>query len=297
MDHCGQSYGSRRALWCNLSNTDKTLPMTTYDTGAPLVDLADDHPGVSDPEYLRRRNEIAQTAVGLRPGDEARPIAYTDAENATWATAQQALGELHRQHACGAFLDGVQRLDLPTDRVPQLAEVSRRLHRLTGWRVEAAAGLAPIREFYGSLGERRFLSTQYVRHPSVPLYTPEPDVIHEVVGHCNSLANAQFAELYAHAGAATKGLDDESLGRFSKAFWFTLEFGVVWEDGDLKAYGAGLLSSYGEMNAYRNAELREWDLDAMAVTDYDINVYQPVLFAAPDFDTVVTDLTAWLQAL
>ena len=234
--------------------------MTAYDTGAPLVELADDHPGVSDPEYLSRRNEIAQAAVGLRPGEDARPIAYTDAEDSTWATAQQALGELHRQHACAAFLDGVQRLALPTDRVPQLADVSRRLQKLTGWRVQAAPGLAPIREFYGCLGERRFLSTQYVRHPSVPLYTPEPDVIHEVVGHCNSLANPQFADLYAAAGAASKRVDDETLTRFSKTFWFTLEFGVVWEAGDLKAYGAGLLSSYGEMNAYRNAELRDWDL-------------------------------------
>jgi phenylalanine-4-hydroxylase len=275
----------------------KTLDMTTYDVGASLVELADDHPGVSDPAYLRRRNEIARAALGLRSGDEARPIDYTDAENATWATAQQALAELHSQHACAAFLDGVERLALPTDRVPQLADVSRRLQGLTGWRVEAAPGLAPIREFYGALAERRFLSTQYVRHPSVPLYTPEPDVIHEVVGHCNSLANPQFADLYAAAGAASKRVDDETLSRFSKAFWFTLEFGVVREAGDLKAYGAGLLSSFGEMNAYRKAELQEWDLDVMAATDYDINVYQPILFAAPDFDTVVIELTAWFGAL
>jgi phenylalanine-4-hydroxylase len=274
-----------------------TTTTTTYDAGAPLVELGDDHPGVSDPEYLRRRNEIAQAAVGLKPGDQARHIDYTDAENETWATVQGTLTTLHRQHACRAYLDGVERLALPTGAVPQLAEVSRRLHRLTGWRVEAAPGLAPIREFYGALGDRRFMSTQYVRHPSVPLYTPEPDVIHEVIGHCNSLANSQFADLYAVAGAASGRADDDALVRFSKAFWFTLEFGVVWEDDDLKAYGAGLLSSFGEMNAYRNAEIRDWDLDAMAVTDYDINVYQPVLFAAPDFDTVVTDLTAWFDAI
>jgi phenylalanine-4-hydroxylase len=271
--------------------------MTTYDTGTPLVELGEDHPGVSDPEYLRRRNEIARAAIGLQPGDDAPHIDYTDAENVTWATAQSALGELHRAHACAAYLDGAARLALPTDRVPQLADVSRRLQQLTGWRVEAAPGLAPIREFYGALGERRFLSTQYVRHPSVPLYTPEPDVIHEVVGHCNSLAHPQFADLYAAAGAASRRADDAALTRFSKTFWFTLEFGVVWEAGDLKAYGAGLLSSYGEMNAYRNAELRPWDLDAMAETDYDINVYQPVLFAAPDFATVVTDLTVWFDAI
>jgi phenylalanine-4-hydroxylase len=273
--------------------------VTTYDTDSSQVEvvLADDHPGVSDPDYLRRRNEIAQAAVGLKPGDEARNIDYNDDENRTWETAVTTLRDLHAKHAARAYLDGVERLALPSDRVPQLAEVSRRLQRLTGWRVEAAPGLAPIREFYGSLGERRFLSTQYVRHPSVPLYTPEPDVIHEVVGHCNSLANTQFADLYATAGAASTRADDDALVRFSKTFWFTLEFGVVHENGDLKAYGAGLLSSFGEMNAYRDAEIRDWDPDAMAVTDYDINHYQPVLFAAPDFGTIVTDLTAWFEAL
>jgi phenylalanine-4-hydroxylase len=269
----------------------------TSATDALRVELADDHPGVSDADYLRRRNEIARAAVGLEPGDAPRDIRYSDDENRTWATVQQTLRPLHGRHACRAFLDGVERLALPTDHVPQLAEVSRRLQQLTGWRVAAAPGLVAIREFYGALAERRFTSTQYVRHPSVPLYTPEPDVIHEVVGHCNSLADRSFADLYAVAGEASRRADDDDLIRFSKTFWYTLEFGVVWEDGDLKAYGAGLLSSFGEMNAYRDAEIREWDPDAMAVMDYDIDVYQPVLFAAPDFATVVADLTAWFDAI
>ena len=97
----------------DLSLPNKTWAMTTYDTGTPIVELADDHPGVSDPEYLRRRDEIAHAAVGLQAGDVAPHIDYTATENATWATAQQALGELHRQHACAAYLDGVARLDLP----------------------------------------------------------------------------------------------------------------------------------------------------------------------------------------
>jgi phenylalanine-4-hydroxylase len=271
--------------------------VNTSDTGTPLVELTDDHPGVSDPEYLRRRDEIARAALGLQPGDAPRHVDYTDAENETCATVQQSLGELHHAHACNAFLDGVERLALPIDHVPQLAEVSRRLRHLTGWQVAAAPGLVPIGDFYGALADRRFTSTQYVRHPSVPLYTPEPDVIHEVIGHCNSLANSAFADLYAVAGAASRRADEAGLARFSKTFWYTLEFGVVWQDGDLKAYGAGLLSSFGEMNAYRTAEIRGWDPDAMAVMEYDIDVYQPVLFAAPDFDTVVDDLTAWFGAL
>lgn len=262
------------------------------------VQLADDHPGVNDPEYLRRRNEIAAASRDLPSGSEARRIVYTDAETATWTTAATALAELHQTYACAAYLDGARRLDLPTDVVPQVADVSARLQRLTAWRFHAAPGLAPIDEFYGALAERRFLSTQYIRHPSVPLYTPEPDMIHELIGHANGLAEPRLAELYAVAGrAGRRARDAAELQRFSKTFWFTLEFGVVYEDGELKTYGAGLLSSFGELQEFRNAEIRAWDPDEMAVTDYDINVYQPVLFAAPSFDTMVTDLTAWFESI
>lgn len=261
------------------------------------VELAADHPGVADATYRRRRDEIAQAAVGLPPGAEAREVDYTDDENATWTAAAAALRHLQREYACSAYLDGAARLDLPTDRVPQLADVSRRLQALTGFRFHASPGLAPIREFYGALADRRFLSTQYVRHPSVPLYTPEPDVIHELIGHANALAEPRFAELYATAGAAGRRATDEQLARFSRTFWFTLEFGVVREESGLKAYGAGLLSSFGELNVFRDAELRPWDPDEMAATDYDIDMYQPVLFEAPSFDTMVTDLTAWFDAI
>jgi len=261
------------------------------------VELSADHPGVADPEYLRRRAKIAAAASGLTPGEPPRRIAYTEAENQTWATATTALGELHRTYACAAFLDGADRLALPTDRVPQLADVSRRLTELTNWRIDAAPGLAPTREFYGALSQRRFLSTQYVRHSSVPLYTPEPDVIHEVVGHANMLAQPRLADLYAVAGAASTRATDDELARFSKTFWFTLEFGVLFEGAELKAYGAGLLSSFGEIQAFRDAQIREWDPDAMAVTEYDIDCYQPVLFAAPRFDVMVDDLTDWFEAI
>lgn len=261
------------------------------------VELAADHPGVADPVYRRRRDEIAAAALGLPEGAEAREVEYSDDENHTWRAAATALGELHRQHACAAYLDGARRLALPLDHVPQLADVSRRLQALTGFRFHPSPGLAPIRDFYGALADRRFLSTQYVRHPSVPLYTPEPDVIHELIGHANALADSRFADLYAAAGAAGRRADDEQLARFSRTFWFTLEFGVVRERGDLKAYGAGLLSSFGELNVFRDAELRAWDPDEMARTDYDIDVYQPVLFEAPDFDTVVRDLIDWFGAI
>lgn len=266
--------------------------------GVSNVVLAADHPGFADPEYRARRDRIAQAAIDLPDGVDARHVDYSADDDRTWATASTALAELHAQHACAEYLAGVAALDLATDRVPQLAEVSLRLQRLTGWRFRASPGLAPIREFYGALAGRHFMSTQYVRHPSVPLYTPEPDVIHELIGHANGLADQRFADLYEVAGkAGRRARDDEELECFSRTFWFTLEFGVVEQAGDLKAYGAGLLSSFGEMQVFADAEIRPWDPDEMAVTAYDIDVYQPVLFAAPSFDRMVDDLTEWFGTI
>ncbi|MGH9920346.1 MAG: phenylalanine 4-monooxygenase, partial [Nitrososphaerales archaeon] len=186
---------------------------------------------------------------------------------------------------------------LPSDRVPQLSEVDERLRSLTGFGISPVPGLVPTRQFYGALADRRFLSTQYIRHHSVPFYTPEPDIVHEIIGHANMLAGEKFASLYQAAGQASRrALGDEAHEFFSKVFWFTLEFGVVWEDGDLKAYGAGLLSSYGEIDEFHRAETRPFDLASMGRLDYDITHYQPVLFAAESFDTMYEELLSFFSS-
>ena len=141
--------------------------------------------------------------------------------------------------------------------------------------------------FYGSLADRRFWSTQYIRHHSVPLYTPEPDVVHEVIGHAVTLAEPSYAQLYVAAGRAARRVESlEALEFVSKVFWFSLEFGVVHEDGGPKAYGAGLLSSYGEIEEFGRSELLPLNLARMGVQTYDITHYQPVLFAAESWQQV-----------
>jgi phenylalanine-4-hydroxylase len=133
-----------------------------------------------------------------------------------------------------------------------------------------------------------FHSTQYVRHSAVPLYTPEPDIIHEVIGHGHLLATPTFSELHRLAGVATNRLrDDDNLRFLSKVFWFSLEFGVVVEGGEVRAYGAGILSSYGEIEEFRGMEHRPLDLVEMGTVDYDITAYQPVLYRAECVEEVV----------
>ena len=130
----------------------------------------------------------------------------------------------------------------------------------------------------------------------MPLYTPEPDLIHEVIGHGNTLASPRFAELNRLAGQAARRLETEE-GRdfFARVFWFTLEFGVIREDGELRAYGAGLLSSYGEIEEFRGADIRELDVAVMGVQPYDITKYQPILFAADGMEHLVDTLGSFFS--
>lgn len=259
-------------------------PVVEDEDGNVTVQLGNEHPGFADAEYRRRRDRLASLANSWEPGGPCPVADYTAEEDEVWRVVCEALETRHRAYASSVFLEGKQMLGLPTDRVPQLDEVSDLLAPLTGFRYQPAAGLVGLRDFYGALADRLFWGTQYIRHHSVPLYTPEPDVLHEVVGHGNTLAHPRYAALYVAAGQAARRVETESALEFvSKVFWFTLEFGVHHEDGDLRAYGAGILSSPGEIEEFRHMEIRPLDLVDMGTHDYDITHYQDVLYAGDSF--------------
>lgn len=269
--------------------------MATTSPGTAYA-LPPDHPGVSDTAYRERRAQIARVGDEYRSGAPIPDVEYTPDEDALWSLVAQELARKHEQFACRAPREGVTALGLRQDRVPQLRTVSTRLSELTGFRVEPVAGLVPTRRFYGALADRCFLSTQYIRHISVPFYTPEPDMIHEVIGHCGMLAHPGLAELSRLAGEASlRATSDAAMDFFSRVFWFTLEFGVAYEDGALRCYGAGLLSSFGEIEMFRDAEIRPFDITGMGTTPYDITRYQPVLFAGQSMDHVIETLSEWLR--
>lgn len=260
-------------------------PVATRDDGTVEVQLAASHPGFADPVYRARRNAIAALAVGHVLGTPIPTAEYTDQEHQVWALVSRELALKHRVYATVEYLDAAERLELPADRIPQLQEVSELLEPLTGFRYIPAAGLVPLREFYGVLADGYFHSTQYIRHHSTPLYTPEPDVIHEVIGHANALASDRYSRLYRLAGNAARRVQGESALEFvSKVFWFTLEFGVMTDRGELRAYGAGILSSYGEIEEFRGMDIRPLNLVAMGTTQYDITKYQDVLFRAESLE-------------
>jgi phenylalanine-4-hydroxylase len=265
--------------------------MAVTPVSVEVLHLPEDHPGFSDAAYRGRRAAIAESCAGYVPGDRIPDVRYTPEEDEVWRLVSGELSELHQMYASETYLRAADRLVLPTERVPQLSEVDERLRELTGFGIRPVSGLVPTRQFYGALADRIFHSTQYIRHHSVPFYTPEPDVVHEIIGHANMLAGNELADLYVAAGQASlRAASSEAHEFFSKVFWFTLEFGVVFETGELRAYGAGLLSSYGEIQAFREAEIRPWDIQAMGTLEYDITQYQPVLFAAHSVDQVIEEL-------
>jgi phenylalanine-4-hydroxylase len=262
-------------------------PVSTGADGSVTVHLAHDHPGANDPSYRAPRGEIAAAALAWRSGEPAPRISYTDSERAVWQTVCAELAPKHERYAVAEYREALAAFDLPVDHVPGLDEVTERL-RPHGWRYVPAAGLVPLDVFYGSLADRTFHCTQYVRHPDAPLYTPEPDIIHEVIGHAHLLATPTFGELHRLAGQAARRLREvEHLRFLSRVFWFSLEFGVVVEHGELRAYGAGILSSYGEIDEFGGMEHRPLDIVEMGTADYDITAYQPVLYRAESTDEVM----------
>ena len=260
-----------------------------------LVDLNPEHPGFQDPEYRRRRDAVAAVARAHQPGAAVPRISYTEREHGVWCEVQSRLAPLHRKHVCRELLDAQALLPLDRETIPQLCDLNRRLQRSAGFRMEPVMGLVRARTFLQHLAKRVFLSTQYVRHHSKPLYTPEPDIVHELVGHAASLAHRRIAEVSQSFGDAAARANEAELRRIEQVYWYTMEFGVVEENREVKAFGAGLLSSAGELKAIdQGPALLVWDLETIASTPYDPTRMQPHLFVAPSFERMLEDLSRWL---
>lgn len=273
-------------------------PAIIEDGGGVSVVFSSDHPGYYDAEYQAHRAAIAEAALRFRPGNRVPDIPYTEAEHAIWRVVSAELAEKHRQHACRQYLIGRNLLPLPSDRLPQLSEVSTAVNRLTGFTFTPAAGLVEQEDFYGSLADQRFQATQYIRHSSFPRFSPEPDMIHEVVGHGTHLANQRLADLYRLVGETVRRLETRAaISLVSRVFWFAFEYGLVLEDGVTKVCGASLLSSCGELEQYQQADIRPMDIAAMACQKYLVQEFQPVLFRAESFSHFEDFLAGFLATI
>lgn len=263
-------------------------------TSPELVVLDRDHPGFRDLGYRARRDAIARAAVAWRGGPAPR-VAYTADEHAMWRRVRARLDPLHAERVAAPLRAAAARLDLSRERIPQLADVSPVLEAATGFRLAPVAGLIAPRAFLSALGAGVFFATQYVRHPSAPFYTPEPDVLHELLGHAASLAWPDIAAASLALGEAARLADDAGLLAIERVYWHALEFGVVLEEGRLRAFGAGLLSSADELGRLDASRLVPWSVEAAAATPYDPSAFQPRYFVAPSVERLLGDVMRWAR--
>ncbi|CAG9539128.1 unnamed protein product [Cercopithifilaria johnstoni] len=259
------------------------------------------HPGYKDNAYIQRREELNAIAKAYEYGEKLPDIEYNVEEHKTWETVFNKLKSLHHSHACMEYQKNFKQMELegilePT-RIPKLSLINRYLQRKTGFTLRPCAGLLSARDFLASLAFRVFQTTIYIRHHSSPHHSPEPDLIHEIIGHCPMFADSLIAQFSQQIGLLSLGATDEQIQQLATVYWFTIEFGLCRENGQLKAIGAGLLSSYGElMHACSDKPQHEtFDPQRTALQKYEDFDYQPLYFVTDSIFDAVIKLRAFAQ--
>ncbi len=212
---------------------------------------------------------------------------YSEDDHEVWGILYRRRMEQLRQNASRLFLDGSDVIGLREDRVPDLVEVNRRLDAITGWNAVAVNGFIPAGDFFTCLAHRRFPTTVIVRTRDQLDYLPEPDIFHDVFGHVPLHADPVFADFLQQFGAvAAQARTEEETTQMARLFWFTVEFGLIQEGGEVKVYGSGLVSSHGDAaNALGDdCDRRPFRLDDVLAQPFEIDVFQDVLFVVEDFD-------------
>jgi phenylalanine-4-hydroxylase len=250
------------------------------------LELEPGHPGLGDDGYVRRREELFAICRASRLNNEPPPlIEYTNEEQRIWREVTPRLDELHVRHASSLYLQAKRELKISEHDIPQLRFLSAHLDRVSGMHLVPAEGPIPYRTFYSYIADHGFPCTQFIRHGSKPEFTPEPDMIHDCLGHVPPLLNPDYAALLTLIGRAvvTVPTGDKVLA-LKRLSWFSIEFGLIKEDDETKVFGAGILSSIGEIpNSLfsPDVERRPFVTNEVIETDYDPSRMQDLLFVIP----------------
>lgn len=220
---------------------------------------------------------------------------FTAQEHSVWDTLFARQAAMLPGRACDAFLRGIDVLKLEKPGIPDFAELNKRLMAATGWQVVAVPGLVPDDVFFDHLANRRFVSGNFIRRADQLDYLQEPDVFHDVFGHVPMLADPVFADyMEAYGKGGLRSLEFGSLTKLARLYWYTVEFGLMRENGALRIYGAGIVSSYGESIFALDDDSPNrigFDLERVMRTEYRIDDYQQNYFVIDSLDDLLRTTT------
>lgn len=243
-----------------------------------------------------------KTKHGLAAGAQAAPAradwtidqgwaAYTPAQHAVWKTLYERQCALLPDLACQDYVDGMRKLPMNADQIPNFEELSETLLKATGWQVVAVPGLVPDDVFFDHLANRRFPSGNFIRGAHELDYLEEPDVFHDVFGHVPMLMHpvmADFIQAYGQGGLRAQKLG--KLTELARVYWYTVEFGLVKEQSDLRIYGAGIASSFSESRFAVQSDSPNrigFELERVMRTNYRIDDFQEVYFVLDKLDDLL----------
>ena len=234
------------------------------------------------------------TQYQARKPDTDGYIAYSEEEHETWTILIERQLGIVQNRACQEFLDGLESLNLPHDRIPQLAEITTVLEKSTGWGVARVPALISFDRFFALLADRQFPVATFIRSRGELDYLQEPDIFHEIFGHCPLLTNQSFADFTAQYGQLGLNASKEERVYLARLYWLTVEFGLLNTSQGMRVYGGGILSSFGETHYALDSStpLRQPfnPIEALR-TPYRIDILQPIYYVIENL-SVLQDLAA-----
>ena len=235
------------------------------------------------------------------PAPEGSDIVYPDyraADQEIWKILYERQRKILSGRGCREYLEGLEMMNFPEDKIPYLGDVGEVLKKATNWQVARVPGLLHEADFFSRLARRVFPSTDYIRPAEELDYTPAPDLFHDIFGHTPMIANRQFADFYQKIGEASMKAEGANRRRLERIYWFTVEFGLIATSDGTRIYGNGILSSFAETqySLTDKVEKRPFDLAVMSEQDYDVWHMQELLFVIESFEQLERGFCEWAGA-
>lgn len=222
---------------------------------------------------------------------------YTDEEHGTWAIMFDRQMKALPGRASDEYLEALKYMNLPSDRIPTLKEVDKKLRASTGWGVTRVEGLVPEKEFFECLSQKLFPCTDFIRERSEVEYTPSPDMFHDIFGHLPLITNQTFASFYEFYGKAALRANPDQIVKLQRIYWFTVEFGLIKNKDGRRIYGSGILSSVGEVMYSLGDKVRvhPFEYDTVENQYFEIHHMQDDLFEIPSFDFLLNSFKEYAK--